>query len=156
MQFSGASTFSRLLKTVFLHTTKLTNYLHIPKRCSFYLLCHYTAYLLISSSYAALSLHCDIFIILNRFLYISDWGSRAKVIRTDLDGQSPFVLPIDVENPNGITLKDFDLFVVDSHLKSAFIEPNGTVIYEKPPTLVSYQTRFVNTTVINMIDMEVG
>jgi len=90
-------------------------------------------------------------------LYITDWGSKPKVIRTDLDGQSPFELPIQVENPNGIALNGFDLYVVDSHLKSALIGANGTIVYGRLPSMIKYNTRYSNSTPpVDMVNIEVG
>ena len=89
-----------------------------------------------------------------KFLYVSDWGDEPKVVRMDLDGQSAFILPINVQNPNGLALNGHNLYVVDSHLKSAVIGDNGTVIYGRPPALVTYDTRFTNSTTVDMINIE--
>ncbi|XP_039255818.2 uncharacterized protein LOC120332606 isoform X1 [Styela clava] len=74
------------------------------------------------------------------FLYYSDWGVDAKVVRLDLDGRNPHLVPVVVENPNGLALDDAILFVTDSHRKSALVEVNGTIIYGRPPSLIKYDT----------------
>ena len=53
-----------------------------------------------------------------RYLYYSDWGEKAKVMRCDLDGSNPSLVRGDLENPNGITLNRGKVHVVDSRAKS--------------------------------------
>lgn len=57
-----------------------------------------------------------------------------------MDGQNPHLVPIDVENPNGLALDNGVLYVTDSHRKSALVSENGTIIYGRPPSLIKYDT----------------
>lgn len=92
---------------------------------------------------------------LNRFLYYSDWGTNAKVVRVDLDGKNPHVLSVHVENPNGLALQDTVLYITDSHHRSALMQINGTVVYGNPPSLIKYDTRLHKDVELNDLNMEV-
>ncbi|XP_070576042.1 low-density lipoprotein receptor-related protein 4-like isoform X2 [Ptychodera flava] len=61
------------------------------------------------------------------YLYYSDWGVEAAIVRTDLDGQNPVVIHSqNVDNPNAIALTSSLMYFIDSHVTS-----------NSPPTLES-------------------
>jgi len=53
-----------------------------------------------------------------RYLYYTDWGKTASVVRTRLDGSSPKVIKVDLNNPNGIAVIGNKLYVTDSNYKT--------------------------------------
>ena len=52
-----------------------------------------------------------------RHLYYTDWGSRAAVMRVNLDGSEPQALRIGLDNPNSVIVIDGQVYYVDSHYK---------------------------------------
>lgn len=52
-----------------------------------------------------------------RHLYYSDWGENPRIVRTDLDGSNSIVIVNStyVSNPNGLTLHNHHLFILDSN-----------------------------------------
>ena len=54
----------------------------------------------------------------HRYLYYTDWGTTASVVRTRLDGSSPKVLKSRLDNPNGIAVTSNRIYVTDSHYKT--------------------------------------
>ncbi|XP_013382434.1 low-density lipoprotein receptor-related protein 4-like [Lingula anatina] len=56
----------------------------------------------------------------NRYLYYSDWGDRAAIMRTDLDGGNPEKIGTSqVSNPNSILIEGNHLYYVDSQYKDS-------------------------------------
>jgi hypothetical protein len=49
-------------------------------------------------------------------MYYSDWGSKPKVVRARLDGTgAATLLDTQVSNPNGIALRNGQVYIVDSN-----------------------------------------
>jgi len=59
-----------------------------------------------------------------RYLYYTDWGKTASVVRTRLDGSSPTVIKSGLNNPNGIAIIGSKIYVTDSNYKTR-IPPNA-------------------------------
>jgi len=53
-----------------------------------------------------------------RYLYYTDWGKTASVVRTRLDGTSPTVIRMGMSNPNGIAVLGNKIYVTDSNYKT--------------------------------------
>jgi len=53
-----------------------------------------------------------------RYLYYTDWGTTASVVKTHLDGSSPRVIKQGLDNPNGIVVTSNKIYVTDSHYKT--------------------------------------
>jgi len=53
-----------------------------------------------------------------RYLYYTDWGKTASVVRTLLDGSSPKVIKSGLNNPNGIAVTASKIYVTDSNYKT--------------------------------------
>jgi len=53
-----------------------------------------------------------------RYLYYTDWGQKASVVRTRLDGSSPTVLKTGLNNPNGIAVVGSKIYVTDSNYRT--------------------------------------
>jgi sugar lactone lactonase YvrE len=51
-------------------------------------------------------------------LYYTDWGSKASIVRSNLDGTNPTVIKTGLFNPNGLALAGDSLYVVDSNYKT--------------------------------------
>ena len=58
------------------------------------------------------------------YLYYTDWGKSASVVRTRLDGSDPTVIKSGLDNPNGIAVTASKIYVTDSHYKTR-IPPNA-------------------------------
>ena len=52
-----------------------------------------------------------------RYLYYTDWGDDAKLVRCQMDGSSCTVLLRGLQNPNSVAVDGSLLYVVDSRLK---------------------------------------
>jgi len=52
-----------------------------------------------------------------RYLYYTDWGDEARVVRCQMDGSSCTVLLQGLQNPNSVAVDDSLLYIVDSRLK---------------------------------------
>ena len=71
-----------------------------------------------------------------RFLYYTDSGDDAKVVRSYLDGSHPTVLIRGLLNPNGVTITDNGIvLIVDSRVKdknatsAIYLSSNGGVLW---------------------------
>jgi len=55
-----------------------------------------------------------------RYLYYTDWGKSASIVKTGLDGSSPTVIKTGqgLNNPNGIAVTSSKIYVTDSHYKT--------------------------------------
>ena len=58
------------------------------------------------------------------YLYYTDWGETASVVRTRLDGTSPTVVMIGLNNPNGIAIIGSKIYVTESNYKTR-VPPNA-------------------------------
>jgi len=63
-------------------------------------------------------------VVCHRYLYYTDWGKTASVVRTRLDGSSPTVIKSGLNNPNGIAIIGSRIYVTDSNYKTR-IPPNA-------------------------------
>lgn len=95
-----------------------------------------------------------------RFLYVSDWGASPKIVRLDLDGRNPYVLPVSVENPNGIANVGNVVYFTDSHYGSAVRSGGGngtgTTIFNKLARLSSFDYKMEDYREIDTITTEVN
>jgi len=57
-------------------------------------------------------------VICDRYLYYTDWGKTASVMRTHLDGSSQTVIKTGLNNPNGIAIIGSTIYVTDSNYKT--------------------------------------
>ena len=61
-----------------------------------------------------------------RYLYYSDWGRTASVVRTRLDGSSPTVIKTELNNPGGVAVVGSMVYVIESHYRTR-IPPNARI-----------------------------
>ena len=62
-----------------------------------------------------------------RYLYYSDWGEVAKVVKVELDGSNAVVMNHNgMHNPNGLALSGGQLYILDSHARLDVVTENGT------------------------------
>ena len=57
-------------------------------------------------------------VVCDRYLYYTDWGKTASVVKTRLDGSSPTVIKTGLNNPNGIAIIGSTIYVTDSNYKT--------------------------------------
>ncbi|XP_078609405.1 low-density lipoprotein receptor-related protein 5-like isoform X2 [Branchiostoma floridae x Branchiostoma japonicum] len=61
------------------------------------------------------------------YLYYSDWGEVAKVVKVELDGSNAVVMNHNgMHNPNGLALSAGQLYILDSHARLDVVTENGT------------------------------
>jgi len=61
---------------------------------------------------------CVVYLLCCRYLYYTDWGKTASVVRTRLDGSSPTLIKKDLNNPNGIAVVGGKIYVTDSNYRT--------------------------------------
>jgi len=59
-----------------------------------------------------------------RYLYYTDWGKTASVVRTRLDGSSPTVIKTGLNNPGSVAVVGSTVYVTESHYRTR-IPPNA-------------------------------
>jgi len=92
--------------------------------------------------------------LMSRHLYYTDWGDDAKLVRCYMDGSWCTVLLHGLQNPNGVTVDDSTVYVVDSQLKHGLTQPGQHSSVLLQLTMTSANDR--NWTATNLSQINVG